>query len=435
MKLSWFTPLPPDHTEIGNYSARMLPSLTSAFDLEIFTETGNWESSLGAYCPVHTFCAANMDWKALNLAGMPVYHIGNNIHFHGEIILAARKCPGIVVMHDLAIHETILNLCLLKGRGRPAYFEILHRYGGEEAEEAGKAFLEQREVDANKLSADFPLFEYVLENAAGIITHNPLNADILERFTPAPILYAPLPYTIRAEMRPEIRRSRRDGEPYRILIFGFLGSTNRRLQPFLEAFSRLLVRDRFSITLAGIYPDAEVKNWIQILGLTRHVNLAGYVTDAALDNLLAESDLAMNLRWPSRGESSATLLRIWNHSLPSLVTDTAFYATLPRDCVSFVRPEHEAEDITMHLQDFAENPEPYFARGLRGRALLESQNSVEAFIESLQDFLPEVEKWRSNVYLLQFGRRLASRHLSTYPDEAARSVLAGKCAGEITTWA
>ncbi|HSH09849.1 MAG TPA: glycosyltransferase, partial [Oceanipulchritudo sp.] len=264
---------------------------------------------------------------------------------------------------------------------------------------------------------------------------NPMNASILQQFTPAPMLYAPLPYTDKAAMRAPIHRKARKSDTYNILFFGFLGSTNRRLQPFLEAFSESPVRDRFTITLAGIYPENEVTQWIQKFGIQKHVRLRGYLDDDALDGLLASSDLAMNLRWPSRGESSATLLRIWNHSLPSIVTDTNFYSTLPRDAVSFVSPQREKEEIKEHLQAFANNPEPYFKQGLNGRKHLETLNSVEAFVSSLKDFLPVVEQWRGKVYLQQFGRALARNYLAGYPDPDCLSGLANRCAHEIATWA
>jgi len=434
MKLNWFSPLPPDHTEIANVTARMLPALAKAFDLSVYTERAQWSESLNAVCQIEHFKAHALDWKKLHHGGIPVYHIGNNIHFHGEIIHAARKCPGIVVLHDLRLHETIMNFCLYKGAGRTGYFDILHKYGGPEAVDLGIRYLEEHQPDIATISGQYPLFEYVLENAIGVITYNPLNVPPVRKATPAPVLYSPLPFLSKAELQPRISRAKRHDGVYKILIFGFLGGPNRRLRPFLEAFSKSEVQSSFEILLAGKYPEADLKAWIKELGIGDRVTLKGFLSDDDLDGLLRESDLTINLRWPSMGESSATLLRVWNYSLPSLVTDTAFYSTLPSEVVAFVDPQEEERDILKHLSAFSDNPEPYFEMGLKGRGLLESQHSVEASIDHLKSFLPEVVRWQGNVQAQTFGINLAGDFLSDYPEGPVKTALVQSCADEIATW-
>ncbi len=434
MRLEWFSPLPPDHTEIGNVTARILPALAAAFEITVHTETRRWDPALEGVCPVRGFTAGSLDWKALNTGGLPVYHAGNNVHFHGETIRVARRCPGVVVLHDLALHETVANLCLLKGGGRAEYLDVLRRHGGAEAVALGRAYLEGGKVDADRAATAYPLHEYVLENAAGVIVHNPLNAEAARRCTPAPLLYAPLPFLGRAAMAPPRPPPESRGGPLRIVLFGFLGAANRRVRPFLEALAGTPARGRFTVEIAGTYPQDEVKRWIRELGLSARVRLHGYLPDAGLDRLLAACDLAVNLRWPSRGESSGTLLRAWNHSLPALVTDTAYYSTLPRDCAAFVRPDHEQADIRAHLEAFAAEPERYRALGRAGRAHLERQHAAEAFVAHLRAFLPEVMAWRGRVWPQLFGRALARDFLADYPAAADRPALLRRCAAEVAQW-
>ena len=434
MKISWFSPLPQDHTEIANYTARLLPALNRHFETEIWTSTEDYDEELGGLSGIQAFDYSSMDWKRLNLGGIPVYHIGNNIHFHGEIIRVAQACPGIVVLHDLAMHETAMNLCLYRGHGRPEYFDILYRHGGKEAVELGRRFLDKREIDTNELSTRYPLFEYVISNARGIITHNPLSIGALRACSPAPVMYAPLPYVRRSELREPVKRRARADEPYRIIMFGFLGSSNRRLKPFLEAFSSCKCKDRYHVSIAGKYPEKDVRQWIRKLSLENHVTTHGFVTEEFLETLLTESDLCINLRWPSRGESSATLLRIWNHSLPAIVTDTDYYSTLPKDAVVTVDPANELDDIRTCLDDFANDPAPYFEKGLAARQRLEREHSTDAFAQFLMDFLPMVEASKGIAHAQAAGKAIANRFLSGYPDPVERQRLTAVCAGEISRW-
>ncbi len=434
MKINWFSPLPPDHTEIANYTARLLPALERKFDTTVWTATNKWNGELNEICRINRFSEKSIDWKTINLGGFPIYHIGNNIHFHGDIIKAARACPGIVVVHDLSVHETVMNLCLYRGHGRAEYFDILYRFGGSKAVDMGKQFLDDQSIDTNTLSEKYPLFEYVLRNARGVITHNPLNARVIRGFSPAPVLYAPLPYVRRTDILPPVVRTEKSETPYQLVLFGYLGSSNRRLKPFLEAFKECKSRNRFKIVIAGKYREKEVGQWIQDLSLGKHVKPMGFLPEDDLEILLHESDLCINLRWPSRGESSATLLRIWNHSLPSLVTNTDYYSTVPKDAVSMVDPYNEKADIISHLEAFALNPEPYYQKGLAAREHLEREHSTDAFAGFLGDFLPTVEAARGLPQPQAFGKTLARDYFSNYPDPSARDELAKVCAKEVALW-
>lgn len=433
MKLAWFTPLPPAQTEIGNVSARLLPQLSEAFDLTVFTETVDFDKGLARFAPIIPFNSDRVNWKTVHAAGHPVYHVGNNYHFHCEIIRMAMVNPGIVVLHDLSINETLLNIALHRGKGRAEYFSILQRYGGDEAVSMAKEVIDRDSTQKHTLATRYPLFEHITRNATGVITHNPANMAPIEAGSTAPIQYAPLPLLPKRGMADPIDRSQRK-PPYAVLLFGFLGSDNRRLIPFLRALAGSGVKDHFEVTVAGKYDKDHIRREARDLGLKDRIRFRGFVSDRELDELLARADLVPNLRWPSRGESSATQLRIWNFSLPSLVTRTAYYATLPAEAVAFVNPDNEEEDIIDHLRNFASDPRPYHAQGLAGRACLERDHSSEGFIDNLKAFLPAAESYAGKVFPLLWSARMAQSHLAVYPDSMARSALMNRCASEISNW-
>jgi glycosyltransferase involved in cell wall biosynthesis len=155
---------------------------------------------------------------------------------------------------------------------------------------------------------------------------------------------------------------------------------------FLRALAKLRERDRFEVDLAGAVGNIDqVTVTIGQLGLEKSVTVHGYVNQAALEDLLARADLAINLRYPSMSEDSVTQLRIWSNALPSLVTYTEGYADLPEEAVCFVRPEHEEADIQRHLLGFLANPQPYREKGAYGRKLLEREHSPETYVRDLDE--------------------------------------------------
>ena len=94
-----------------------------------------------------------------------------------------------------------------------------------------------------------------------------------------------------------------------------------------------------------------------------------------MEQKLSTADLAINLRYPSMGEASGSQLQFWDYGLPTLVTRTGWYASLPEGTTAFVRPEHEVEDMQAHLRAFLADPSAFRAMGERGRQSLDKQRS------------------------------------------------------------
>jgi hypothetical protein len=61
---------------------------------------------------------------------------------------------------------------------------------------------------------------------------------------------------------------------------------------------------------------------------------AGYVPDEEFVNYFAEVDRVVNLRYPTAGETSGTLIRAFDAGKPVAVSDYAQFAELPDDCVT-----------------------------------------------------------------------------------------------------
>jgi hypothetical protein len=122
---------------------------------------------------------------------------------------------------------------------------------------------------------------------------------------------------------------------------------------------------------------------------------------------LHEAHLAINLRFPTMGEASASQLRIWDHALPSLVTPVGWYARLPPDAVNFVRPEHEQADLHALLDAFLLDPTRFAAQGLAGRRFLERYHGVQAYAQDLVQFAASCGRDRGRVALRDVARRSA----------------------------
>jgi hypothetical protein len=83
---------------------------------------------------------------------------------------------------------------------------------------------------------------------------------------------------------------------------------------------------------------------------------------------MAAADLCVNLRYPTAGETSASLLRLLAAGRPTLVSDYAQFTDLPRDCVAHVPiGDGEIEAIANTARALLDDRDAMAALGARAR--------------------------------------------------------------------
>jgi hypothetical protein len=106
------------------------------------------------------------------------------------------------------------------------------------------------------------------------------------------------------------------------------------------------------------------------------------------------------------GEASGSQLRIWAHSLPSLVSRVGWYASLPADAVAFVRPDaNEVMDIQNNLRAFLADRRAFAAMGERGRRELEAQHSCEQYASTIVEMARRSGDFRARAASLKLAER------------------------------
>jgi glycosyltransferase involved in cell wall biosynthesis len=89
------------------------------------------------------------------------------------------------------------------------------------------------------------------------------------------------------------------------------------------------------------------------------------------------SDLCLNLRYPSAGETSATLLGLLACGRPVVVTDQIGARDFPEDVVARSALEGDEDGLYCDLMDLLRDPGRRRALGERARRYAESEASPE----------------------------------------------------------
>jgi len=136
------------------------------------------------------------------------------------------------------------------------------------------------------------------------------------------------------------------GDPL-IGCFGFL-NMNKRIPQLLEAFASLRrTRPGAKLLLVGAAGERfDVGRRLERLGLTEGVERLDYVPEARMWSLMAACDVLVNLRYPTMGETSGSVIRALSLGRPLVVSDVGWFSELPDDVVLKV-PVDEYEVATL----------------------------------------------------------------------------------------
>src|SRR5258708_11965228 len=130
-------------------------------------------------------------------------------------------------------------------------------------------------------------------------------------------------------------------------IFGFL-KPYKRIAESLRAFRRLLrlQPDAKMILVGEPQPDFPLQSLIQSLDLSASVRLLGFVPMDDFVGYIAASDIVLNLRYPTVGENSRTLMRALGLGRAVIVSEVGLFSVLPGDSCFKSAVDTRDEDST-----------------------------------------------------------------------------------------
>jgi glycosyltransferase involved in cell wall biosynthesis len=308
MRVAYYSPLPPSRSGIADYSSLLLPALRERVDV-VVAEQG----------------------KRAPAADIALYHVGNDPAAHGWILDALRERPGVVVLHEYVLHHLIAGTTIGRGDGR-AYLDAMERELGVAGRLLGLGVLDNLlpllwETQPER----FPLSGVVLDRASGLVVHSNYVAERVRAAGYQGRLWRiPHPVWPPPDAEPATDMA---GDPL-IGCFGFL-NMNKRIPQLLEAFAAFR-RDRPGARLLLVGAAGErfdVGRRLERLGLTEGVERLDYVPEPRMWSLMAACDVLVNLRYPTMGETSGSVIRALSLGKPLLVSDVGWFSELPDEAV------------------------------------------------------------------------------------------------------
>ncbi len=412
MRLNWFSPLLPQHTDIAHYTARIAPELMRRFEVVFWTDLKADPQAMPHGAEIRFFNAARA-WERKFVEslskGLIVYNLGNNYRFHAGIAHVARKIPGLVILHDTRLHDFVFGSSAGETPRFSSYLQLARRLYGQDGEATARKVVETHGRSIGEFLDEMPFVELFVHNAMGLICHSKRASADLRSRSDAPILTLPLPFTSLASA-PQVKRSW--AAPWRFVMFGYINE-NRRLESVLRALASWRDAPDFRFDIYGsLWDKAAIEKLIADSCLGSRTFIRGFVSEEELDEGIASAHLAFNLRHPTMGEASGGILRAWAQATPALVTDSGWYADLPAYAARKVSPDNEVDEIRRALLDLVTNPATFEEMGRSAHKLLADEHSphayVDGFVAALEDLPHLMTRFASRRMLAKVAAKTGS---------------------------
>lgn len=390
LRLDYVSPLPPVRSGIADYSLDLLPHLEGLCDLRVVRLPGQDPA------PVIAARWTLVDAAETGVGGrVPLYQMGNNRH-HLEVWRLAMERPGIVTLHDLALHHLLVERTLAATEDFDAYREELARDHGWVGEVVGRA---RRWGELGQAPLfELPAHRTLLRRQRGVLVHSAWAAARLAEEDPdlavrAIPMAVPLPEPVPAKAAAAWRRQR--ALPADALLLGCFGFQTpiKRTDRVIEALARPELAAAHLVVAGEVAPEMRLEERARAAGVAERVHCLGYLPWEEFSRGIAACDLCVNLRYPTAGETSASLLRILALGRPVLVSDYAQFTDLPEEvAVRVPVGEGEVEALARRVGALLTAPERLDAMARAARRWIAERHdparAARAVIDACAELAP-----------------------------------------------
>ena len=394
--VDYVSPLPPVRSGIADYSVDLLEELAPLCDLRLvrLPDQEVAPEVRGRYEVVEP--------AALDPARrLPFYQLGNNVYHEGVRRLALQS-PGVVTVHDLRLHHLLVEATLASG-DLDAYVAALGEEHGWEG--AAAAIPTRWGAHGRARLFEMPAHGSLLLRQRGLLVHSEWGRRFLEdelgerasgHLLPG-IRCVPMPMPVPDPPSPRAAGAwrRQLGVPSSAVLLGSFGFQTpiKRTDVLLRALAQPGMADVHAVVAGETAPQLDLAALIRDLGVEGRVTVTGFLDEATFPVAIAGCDLCLNLRYPSAGETSASLLRILALGRPAVVSDYAQFTDLPDEVVIKApladEPEAEAEALAALLGRLLATRDRLRGMGDAARSFIEREHRPEKAARAVADALRE----------------------------------------------
>ncbi|MBM9513027.1 glycosyltransferase [Desulfogranum marinum] len=389
-----FSPLPPSKTGIADYMVEIGLEIEKL--IYVIYVIAN-EAPVTSYIPSNGKVITIAEFERNEcLHSLPlIYHLGNNIQ-HEYIFRSLVNRPGIVVMHDFSVHHLLVELTLANGEHQ-LYEDLMeYNYG-----DLGVKIARRRNEGYFNEILQFilPLNKSVVDSSKATIVHSNDSYYKIKDLVPSkPAIKIPFPFKILPglnlyESKDAAKREMEiENDTLIFASFGF-ATPPKQIEFICKSLSSLKNKfDKFEYWVVGEVAEAvPLKQILRKYNLEKEVKVFGYVGFEKMHHYMQACDVALSLRYPSAGETSAVLYRAMGLGTCCVVFDYSSYSDIRDDAVEKISlntfDTNELEDKLLLLSGDRDRVRKI---GNNAKWLIETEHKASISAEMFLSFVEKV---------------------------------------------
>lgn len=318
-----------------------------------------------------------------------VFHLGNN-PLHEAIyrrLIERRDPKRVVILHDAVLHHFLLG-----SLSREAYIEeFVYNTGEWHRSLAQDLWARRSHSGSNPEYFAYPMLRRAMEAADLVIAHNPAALRLAQEHGAKRVEL--LPHFISQAQTPPAQQilawRASHGLSGQTCLFGVFGHLreSKRIPAVVRALAQQ--SDHVALLVQGGWGSPALRNSLD--PVSGRLIRIGKLPEAEFQLVIAATDVGVNLRYPSAGESSGVLAHLMAATKPAIVTRGEDLSHLPPGIVWAVAPgPGEAEELACAMAYLAQHPSARRAMGAAARGYAEAECAVEVLARRLAGLLATV---------------------------------------------
>jgi glycosyltransferase involved in cell wall biosynthesis len=390
-RIAIFTPLEPLQTGIATFAQKLIAAMckNGDFFIDIYINDGYKPK----FSPSEQVRIINHKYFSMNRYYYKsiLYEMGNNWDFHSYMIPYIKRHPGVVELHDVALHA-IYNELLS---------ELLYNI-------KNKSFIKTLKIIISYPELVYYIIQKIFKKPIQYIEKNVFRNSIIikkatkyiirdesniERFNLAKRKSIEIPHGI--DILPLISESEKRNirtqfnipcDTFVCISAGIIHQ-NKRIDVILASLSKIKKElHNFKYILVGksCWHGDQIENIIKKHSVEDIVSLTGWVSNKDWFDYLSICDLGINLRSNSAGEHSGPLVRFFERGKPVIISKYDQFKVYPDEFTTKIPLDETEIDILGNaILYYYKNRESCETQGKKARQFAEKYLSLDDKISHL----------------------------------------------------
>lgn len=384
-KLLYVSPFPPQKSGISDYSIILIYGLRERFKITLLTDDYKLtDERLYEDFEVLRYGKQKIDFNQYDYI---IYNIGNNPYFHSFIYELCLEHPGLVILHDCVLYYLIVGYY----GGRNQVYSKIYEIGGSEALACIKNVVKHEKrnlLDYKEIAAKLPLNRELAVSGNKIMVHSQYAYQMIRTYTEH-VRQIPMIQQVAEDFRVIAKdvlfdKYKIPKGAFVISSFGAIAETklNHVACQVIKRLAGLIDKPLCYVMVGeGNYADPYLDNTC--------VYKTGYVTMDEFDSMIVHSDIILNLRYPSMGETSAALIKILQMGKPCIINKGGWFSEIPNDCAIKLPVENIEQELETALKQYILDEDMRQEIANNARRYIEENYATEKIVKAIADFLDE----------------------------------------------